>query len=328
MARNMWLIVLTMNHYWRLLTKEDQDDYSGSEEKKDERIQETEEESSNTSQTPQAQNRQTRLLESDFPADTPAKERKVQRPEGTERLQDGSSSKTEARTTPPLGSPTGSTSLELALGQPCGRRSCPRAHAASLLELPLHGEEAMDGPPLPSPPYLLTCAGKTPLSPAGCRLNPRTLTRSKKEFGKKKDRQLTTDSLVLLYQNSKVEDKEAGLLATILLAGPASNVKIQDRSIPDGWQMSQEERWEPDSDIRKQKRQTLYLCSESFQQQRHRKPIRVPWVQTHPQATQHALLLRPIYSTRSTEDKLIVRAQHSLERMRSASIKAGKEVLQ
>ena len=48
MARNMWLIVFTMNHYWRLLTKEDQDDYSGSEEKKDERIQETEEESSNT----------------------------------------------------------------------------------------------------------------------------------------------------------------------------------------------------------------------------------------------------------------------------------------
>ena len=95
------------------------------------------------------------------------------------------------------------------------------------MELPLHGEEAMDGPPLPSPPYLLTRAGKTPLSPAGCRLNPRTLTRSKKEFGKKKDRQLTTDSLVLLYQNSKVEDKEAGLLATILLAGPASNVKIQ-----------------------------------------------------------------------------------------------------
>ena len=40
-------------------------------------------------------------------------------------------------------------------------------------------------PPLPSPPYLLTRAGKTPLSPAGCRLNPRTLTRSKKEFGGK-----------------------------------------------------------------------------------------------------------------------------------------------
>jgi hypothetical protein len=31
----------------------------------------------------------------------------------------------------------------------------------------------------------------------------------------------------ILYQNSKVEDEEAGLLATILLAGPASNVKIQ-----------------------------------------------------------------------------------------------------
>ena len=41
-------------------------------------------------------------------------------------------------------------------------------------------------PPLPSPPYLLTRAGKTPLSPAGCRLNPRTLTRSKKEFGGEK----------------------------------------------------------------------------------------------------------------------------------------------
>lgn len=61
------------------------------------------------SQTPQAQaqNRQTRLLESDFPADTPAEDkgdggieaqvkRKVQRPEGTERLQDGSSSKTDS----------------------------------------------------------------------------------------------------------------------------------------------------------------------------------------------------------------------------------------
>jgi hypothetical protein len=42
-------------------------------------------------------------------------------------------------------------------------------------------------PPLPSPPYLLTRAGKTPLSPASCRLNPRTLTRSKKEFGGKKN---------------------------------------------------------------------------------------------------------------------------------------------
>ena len=60
------------------------------------------------------------------------------------------------------------------------------AHAASLMELPLHGEEAMDGPPPPSPPYLLTRAGKIPLSPAGCRLNPRTLTRSKKEFGGEK----------------------------------------------------------------------------------------------------------------------------------------------
>ena len=54
------------------------------------------------------------------------------------------------------------------------------------MELPLHGEEAMHGPPLPSPPYLLTRAGKTPVSPAGCRLNPRTLTRSKKEFGGEK----------------------------------------------------------------------------------------------------------------------------------------------
>ena len=40
----------------------------------------------------------------------------------------------------------------------------------SLLELPLHGQDAMDYPPLPSPPFLLTRAGTTP--PVPSRLPP------------------------------------------------------------------------------------------------------------------------------------------------------------
>jgi hypothetical protein len=56
-----------------------------------------------------------------------------------------------------------------------------RAHAASLLELPLHGE-------LGRPP---------PLSPAGCP-HPWTLTRSKKDFGGKTKKKTTNNQPPIL----------------------------------------------------------------------------------------------------------------------------------
>ena len=148
MARNMWLIVFTMNHFWRLLTKEDQDDYSGSEEKKDERIQETEEESSNTGHHKHPRHRH-----------------KIDRQDSLNQTS----------------------------------QLIPLPRTKGMVELRHKWNEKFKG--------------------------QKVQNDYKMEAVQRQTAYYRQPSI--LYQNSKVEDEEAGLLATILLAGPASNVKIQ-----------------------------------------------------------------------------------------------------
>ena len=94
-------------------------------------------------------------------------------------------------------------------------------------------------PPRPSPPYLLTRAGKTPLSPASCRLNPRTLTRSKKEFGGKKnlwqmcgDTQANYRGQRLTWAQSRTIPNYMKYIRTVQ---NGSGVTSFSSSLPPGW---------------------------------------------------------------------------------------------
>eukprot|EP00435_Cladocopium_sp_Y103_P040715 s1209_g11.t1 len=131
----------------------------------------------------------------------------------------------------------------------------------------------------------------------------------------------------LLHKNSKKEEEEAGLLATIF--GWPRHATLEDRQINTRWLIDQsgvkDENLTMTFTDRKGRLSTYARLR--FSNQGMRDQFTYHWYK-HIHKQHNTLCYYDPHYRRSTQDKLIIRAQYSPERMmRSSFIKAGKEVL-